>query len=140
MTRGIVALLALSGCRDSAEDVADRFVEAYFVEASQDRAMRYATGLAKEKLQGELRLVAEVRAQGYTPDQARARVRFFRHTLRLGSGQGQAGYEIMIQASAPAGAGSATRRSAYLGLRREADGWRVSNYEVSETVSPRAPK
>jgi hypothetical protein len=130
----VAPLLALAGCRDGPEDVADRFVAAYFVEVSQDRALLLATGLATRKLQDELRLVREVRSLGYTPEQARSRVRYSRRTLRLSGGAAQAGYDIAIE-TAP---GSTSRRSAYLVLRKQTDGWRVSNYDVSEAVPPRA--
>ena len=136
MRRVAALLFALLGCQDAAEQVADRFVAAYFVEASQDQALRFATGLARQKLVDELRLVQDVRSRGYTPDQARAEVRFSRRTFRPGPHQAQAGYDITIESGGSA-IHSMARRSAYLSLRLEPEGWRVSNFQVSETVSPR---
>jgi hypothetical protein len=131
VSRPVLLLLALCGCRDDAAQTADRFVEAYFVEISQERAMPLCTGLARDKLEQELRLVADVRGRGYLPEQAKKNVRFRRRDLRLEQDRGRVRYDIAVE-----GAGTVAQRSAFVLLRREREGWRVSNWEVTEARAP----
>ena len=63
---------ALSGCarQGAPEQVADAFVEAYFRHADQEKAKEYTALGATEMLDQELREVAPLRKDGYTPAEA----------------------------------------------------------------------
>jgi transposase len=70
-------VLAILGCSrsDSAQGVADRFVQAYYVQIDQAQALEFTTGLARERLQQELQLVASLR-RGSSLEQARPKVSY----------------------------------------------------------------
>jgi hypothetical protein len=75
--RPLVALalalsIALPGCakRGAPEEVADAFVDAYFRRADQEKAKEYTALGATEMLERELRDVAQLRRDGYTPAEA----------------------------------------------------------------------
>lgn len=63
---------AFSGCakQGAPEQVADAFVEAYFRHADQEKAKEYTALGATEMLDRELREVAPLRKDGYTPVEA----------------------------------------------------------------------
>jgi hypothetical protein len=70
MRAGVVTALfiavALLGCsRDnSAQGVAEKFMQAYYVQIDQAQAMEFTTGLARERLRQELQQVAPLRRGG----------------------------------------------------------------------------
>src|SRR5262249_6392495 len=79
---GLVGLLLLlgSGCVPrSAEQVADRFVDLYFVEIDQKRVLPLTTGLARTKIEEELGLVEGIR-RNYQPDQAKPSIFYTRQS------------------------------------------------------------
>jgi len=63
---------ALAGCAKPGlpEQVADAFVDAYFRGADQEKAKEYTALGATEMLERELREVAQLRKDGYTPSEA----------------------------------------------------------------------
>ena len=69
--------LAILGCSasDSPQGVADRFVQAYYVQIDQAQALEFTTGLARERLHQELQRVASLR-QGSSLEQARPQVSY----------------------------------------------------------------
>ncbi|HSF30029.1 MAG TPA: hypothetical protein VLK82_06085 [Candidatus Tectomicrobia bacterium] len=81
MRRGIIGAfliaIALLGCSpsNSAQAVADRFVQAYYVQIDQAQALEYTTGLAHERLRQELQRVAPLR-RGSSLEQARPKVSY----------------------------------------------------------------
>jgi hypothetical protein len=81
MRRGIIGAfviaVALLGCSpsNSAQGVADRFVQAYYVQIDQAQALEYTTGLARERLRQELQQVAPLR-RGSSLEQARPKVSY----------------------------------------------------------------
>ncbi len=75
--RPLVALalavtIAFAGCakRGAPEEVADAFVDAYFMRADQEKAKEYTALGATEMLEKELKEVAQLRRDGYTPNEA----------------------------------------------------------------------
>jgi hypothetical protein len=68
----LVASTALAGCakRGAPEEVADAFVDAYFRRADQEKAKEYTALGATEMLEKELKEVAQLRRDGYTPAEA----------------------------------------------------------------------
>jgi hypothetical protein len=63
---------AIVGCSrsDSAQAVADQFMQAYYVQIDQARALEFSHGLARERLRQELQQVAPLR-RGNSIEQAR---------------------------------------------------------------------
>ena len=69
---GFALMLTLAACQKqgSPEQVADAFVDAYFRRADQEKAKEYTALGATEMLDAELRSVAQIRKDGYTPQEA----------------------------------------------------------------------
>jgi hypothetical protein len=69
--------LMLWGCSrsNSAQGVADQFMQAYYVQIDQARALKFSTGLARERLRQELQQVAPLR-RGNNLEQARPKVSY----------------------------------------------------------------
>ena len=79
-SRSLIALfiaVAITGCSrsDSAEGVADQFVQAYYVQIDQSRALEFTTGLAHQRLQDELQRVIQLRG-GRSLELARPKVSY----------------------------------------------------------------
>jgi transposase len=83
----IYIAIAILGCSrsNSAQGVADRFVQAYYVQIDQAQALEFTTGLARERLQQELQQVASLR-RGSSLEQARPKVSY---TLARTQSEGQ---------------------------------------------------
>ena len=131
-----LALLFVAGCRRGPEHTADRFVEAYFVQASQEAALDVSAGLAAQKLRQELALVASVRAGGYTAQKARPSVRVRRRELDQAAGVAHVRYDVTIES-----AGGEASRRALIVLRRVSGAWRVTQWSLFEgsTTTPATP-
>jgi transposase len=69
--------MAILGCSpgNSAQGVADRFVQAYYVQIDQAQALEFTSGLARERLRQELQQVAPLR-RGSSLEQARPKVSY----------------------------------------------------------------
>jgi hypothetical protein len=69
--------LAIIGCSpsDNAQGVADRFIQAYYVQIDQAQALEFTMGLARERLHEELQRVASLR-QGSSLDLERPQVSY----------------------------------------------------------------
>ena len=69
--------MALLGCSrsDSAQGVADQFMQAYYVQIDQAQALELSSGLAHERLRQELQQVAPLR-RGSSLEQARPKVSY----------------------------------------------------------------
>jgi hypothetical protein len=126
----LAACVALAaGCAKGPGNVADRFVDKYYVESDQQGAMPLTDGVATLRLQDELKLAAEARAPGMDMVSRQIRVYYKRTSL---SGEGdlrRVDYELDIR---PQGGGE-LRRVAHLELRRQADGsWRIVRFNESQ--------
>jgi hypothetical protein len=69
--------ITLLGCSsgNSPQGVADRFVQAYYVQVDQGQALEYTSGLARERLRQELQQVLPLR-RGASLEQARPKVSY----------------------------------------------------------------
>ena len=109
-------------------DVANQFIDRYYVESDQTSALPIAAGVALLRLQDELRLSAEGRSAG-APLPSR-QVRVYYQRLRLeGQGDGPgaqrtADYSLDIR---PQGGGALTRE-AHLTLEKQPGGWKVVRF------------
>jgi hypothetical protein len=81
MRGGILGALCIAivivGCSrsNSAQRVADQFMQAYYVQVDQAQALEFSTGLAYERLRQELQQVAPLR-RGSSLEQARPKVSY----------------------------------------------------------------
>src|SRR4029077_3167808 len=95
----IVVALVLVGCGGMKDpgSVADKFVDRYYVESDQDRALPLTSGVASLQLREELKLTAEAR-QGNPGMQVRqVRVYYSRTSLTGAGPQREAEYELDIR-------------------------------------------
>lgn len=134
MKHAILALLLLCGCQPkSAEAVADKFVDLYFVEIDQQRALALTTGLARTKLEEELGLVEKIR-HDYEPEQAKPSIFYVRKSARVDGERAQLTYDITIKQGR-----DETRRSALVSAEHVGGAWKVGNFIVREGHAPEAP-
>lgn len=124
-----VLLLAACGGMKDAGSVADKFVDRYYVESDQDRALPLTTGVATMQLQEELKLTKEAR-QGNPGMQLRpVRVYYSRKSLTGDGAAREVDYELDIR---PQGGGD-IQRGAHLVLARQQDGtWRVARFSETQ--------
>jgi hypothetical protein len=118
----LAALTWLAGCtkEGSPEAIADAFVDAYFVQADQEKAMEFTALQATRMLEDELREVAQVRKDGYNPNEARGEIQVRRgdpvhrdHRIRFP-------YQITIRSD-----GVETAQVADIELTQLQGGWKV---------------
>lgn len=127
---GLWALLACAGAciGRSPTAVADRFVDAYFVEMDQGRALGLASGLAKEMLDRELRDVAAVRRQtGFMPADARPDVFYERIAGRDAGDRKIFTYALTLRLK-----GDITHKSAQIALAQQGSDWKVVFYRITD--------
>ncbi|HZX96462.1 MAG TPA: hypothetical protein VFE90_18235 [Myxococcales bacterium] len=127
-TAALLLLAACGGMKDAGA-VADKFVDRYYVESDQDSALPLTTGIARMRLQEELKLTREAR-QGNPGMQLRPVRVYYRRRSLDGSGAARAAdYELDIR---PQG-GGALERGAHVELSQQGDGsWRVSNFSETQ--------
>ena len=143
MSRSLAACLTLAaaaGCArggpaNTAEAVADRFVDLYFVEVDQARALPLAVGPARETLERELADVQGVRAGGGQPEAGRGSVYYRRTWSRVDpeTGTARTVYDLTVEQGR-----DRTRRHALLSLRREQGRWRVGSFTLRDGAAPQA--
>jgi hypothetical protein len=135
MTNSRIAKLALLfalACRGMKDpgSVADNFVDKYYVESDQDRALQYTTGIATMRLHEELKLTAEARGGSTAGMQVRPERVYYKRRPLDGSGDKRTvDYDVDIR---PQGGGD-LQRIAHLDLAQQQDGsWRVSNFSETQ--------
>jgi hypothetical protein len=131
-----LAAMLLGGCAPkSAEQVAGRFVDLYFVEIDQKRALELSSGLARTKLEEELSLVEKIRAT-YEPDQAKPSIFYTRREAQVEGDHARMSYDLTIRQGR-----DETKRSALISVEKIGDKWTVGNFMVREGWLPerRAP-
>jgi hypothetical protein len=135
-----LAVALIAGCGDKAPadepgDVADRFVDLYFVEIDQQRLLPITSGVARQRIEDELREVAAVRATGYTAGAAKPRVFYERTMLQTDdtAGRARAVYDIRIKHG-----DDETRRHALISLsNRDGKNWTVASFAVQDGPAAR---
>ena len=137
MKRALFALFVAAGCTPKTpEAVADRFVDLYFVEIDQKRALEVTTGLGRSKLEEELSLVSKIR-ETVDPDQAKPSIFYKRKSASIDGEHGRATYDITIRQGR-----DETRRSALISLEKVGPDWKVANFITREgwlTEKPPSP-
>lgn len=131
VTRALATLASLFvACdgTDRPEDVADHFVEAYFVTADQDEALKFATGRARRVLEHELDLVRDVRSEGYGAAEAHPPTYVTRGAVRReGSDRVTVRYRVEIATGDPG-----IEKSVDVHVERTRGGWKVSTFRLHE--------
>ena len=127
---GVIGL-ALTGCAETPQRVADRFVDRYFVEADQARARPLTAGLAQKKIDDELKLVGPVRQAEDDREQKRPTVFYERRELSVEGERARATYDLTIRFGS-----DETRKNALLSLEHAEGVWRVANFMVAEGHLP----
>jgi len=125
----VLGALVLLGCRtdpSSAQATAERFLDAHYVRIDRPTAEAIATGVASKKLADERRLV-----EGHMIDEA-TRLPNVYYRLEEERPDGDARSRLIYRVTfAVEGADTFDRRVLIL-LRREAEAWRVANFEEFE--------
>jgi hypothetical protein len=134
MRRMLLMLLLAAGCAPKTPaQVADRFVDLYFVEIDQKRALELASGLARTKLEEELSLVEKIRTT-YEPDQAKPSIFYTRRDAHVDGDHARLAYDLTIRQGR-----DETKRSALISVEKIGDKWTVGNFMVREGWLPQAP-
>ncbi len=132
--RWLGILLLFSGCGPkSAADVSDKFVDLYFVEIDQKRALPLTSGLAHQKIEEELSLVADIR-NSYQPDQAKPSIFYSRKSQVEAGEHARFTYDLTIRQGR-----DETRRNALISAERLDGRWTIANFIVQEGHLPDRP-
>jgi len=132
--RALLLAGLLFGCgAKRPEAVADRFVDLYFVEIDQQRALPLTAGLAHSKLEEELSLVQQVRQQA-PPDLHRPTIHYQRRSLEVADGRARVSYDITVTQGR-----DQTERNALITVEQQGGSWRVGNFIVREGPLPVRP-
>ena len=123
--------IALGGCRKKgdAEQVADAFAEAYFQHADQEKAKEYTALGATQMLDEELREVAKLRKEGYTPSDAALDIRVNRGASSTREQRIRFPYEVTVRSE-----GVETVRDADVELTQIQGAWKVVRVGVKQRV------
>ena len=120
-----VLLLAFAGCGGegdtTARGAAEAFLDWHYVEIDLPRSREYTVGLARSKVDAQIRLTA-----GHAIDAGTRKPRVYYKLLEERESRGRTAfaYQLTIR---PEGGGEFSRRL-LIRVRREEAGWRVSNY------------
>lgn len=137
----LVLLAAGAGACDrgpppnAARAVSDRFMDAYFVEIDQQKALSFTTGEARRRLEEELAAVSAVR-EGQAGRESGTRVfwRLVSFQEEPGAGRARAIYDVTIRHGR-----DEDRRHALVSLHNQDGGaWRVAFFAVKDGAAPRA--
>jgi hypothetical protein len=126
----VTGLIALTGgCQsagDSAQGVAERFVDEHYVRMNLPAAREYCVGVARHKVDEEARLVGD---QVIDASTRKPRVSYeLKETARADEVSASFVFEAVIHVD---GADSFNKRW-LVNTRRETDGWKVSNFSEYE--------
>lgn len=121
----LVALLAVPGCGSEGDTTpqgaAEVFLDRHYVEIDLARSREYTVGLARSKVDEELRLTS---GHAIDPGTRKPRVYYKLLERRDAGGRTAFVYQLTIR---PEDAGEFSRKL-LIRVRREEAGWRVSNY------------
>lgn len=122
----LVALLAIGGCRppaDSAQGTAERFVDAHYVDINLVAAKQFCVGPALGKVEDEQRLTT-----GQAIDETTRKPHVgYKLIERREEGADRASF--LFEGSIRVDDAGTFTRKWMITTRKEADGWRVSNYD-----------
>jgi hypothetical protein len=120
-----IAVLGCTPAGDSARATAEAFLDAHYVDIDLEAARPLCVGLALDKLEKEVALTHDAAIDAET---RKPRVTYRIEESRDDADRAQYAYVLEIH---PDGADT-FRKLVLLSLRKEPDGWRVSNYTESD--------
>jgi hypothetical protein len=135
--RALLLLCLVGGCAPKTPAaIADKFVDLYFVEIDQRRALPLASGLARSKIEEELSLVAKVRQTEDPNNAGKPSVFYTRRDAQVAPDNLHArfAYDITIRQGR-----DETRRNALISVERVGEEWKVANFIVREEHLPAKP-
>ena len=121
----LVFIAGLSACQaapNSPRGVAERFLDAHYVQMDLQAAKGYCTGLALKRVEDEIRLT-----EGQAID-ANTRLPRVYYTLVKETPRGDTRVSLQYQAKISVAGAGEFQKEFLLSLRKEQDGWRVMNY------------
>ncbi len=122
----LVLIAGLSACQladpNSPRGVAERFLDAHYVQMDLEVAKGYCAGLALKRVEDEIRLTA-----GQTID-ANTRLPRVYYTLVQETPRGDTRVALHYRARISVAGAGEFQKEFLLSLRKEQDGWRVMNY------------
>ncbi len=121
----VLLVFLLGACQsdpNSARGVAERFLDAHYIQIDLQAAKPYCTGLALSRLEDEIRLT-----QGQVIDEGTRKPQVHYH-LQEEKPRGEKSVSFLYEATVSVdGAGQFIKRI-LLTVRRKEEGWRVANY------------
>jgi len=125
----VMSVLALAACRagpDTAQGTAERFVDAHYVNINLVEAKQFCVGPALSKIEEEQRLTA-----GQAIDES-TRKPHVGYSLMEKREEGADRAAFLFEGKIRVDDGGTFTRRWMITTRKEAGGWRVSNYDESE--------
>jgi hypothetical protein len=125
----LLALLALAACRpglDTAQGTAERFVDAHYVNINLAEAKPFCVGPALTKIEDEQRLTT-----GQVIDESTRKPRVG-YTLLEKRAEGSDRASFLFEGTIRVADADPFTRKWMITTRKDASGWRVSNYDESE--------
>ena len=124
----IVALLLIAACGhdlNSAQGVAQEFVDHHYVKIDLPKAKQYTVSVAQAKIDEEIRLTS-----GQTIDASTQKPRVNYTLLEKNEGEQRSTY--LFEGKIQSDDGTSFTRKWSIATRKEGNGWRVSNFTESE--------
>ncbi len=119
-------MLLAGGCKagsDTAQGVAERFLDQHYVRMNLPGAVEYCTGLAKHKVEEEIRLVGEQEVDASTRQPGVS------YTLAEEVPEGEGRVSFVYDGTIRLGGGDRFTMRWLVNTRREGDEWKVSNFK-----------
>lgn len=122
---------ALGSCSraDTPEAIADRFVQAYYVQIDQAQAVEYTAALARQRLHEELQTVARIR-RGGSLAQARPKVEYHLARTQVDGRQQLFIYELTITPPQV----PAIAKKVLIITEQFGDAWKVINFTEADAT------
>lgn len=118
-------LLFLNACQsdpNSARGVAERFLDAHYIQIDLQAAKPYCTGLALSRLEDEIRLT-----QGQVIDEGTHKPQVH-YQLKEEKPRGEKSVSFLYEATVSVDGAGQFIKKILLTVRRKEEGWRVANY------------
>jgi hypothetical protein len=126
LTLSVLALLLVSACRPDAstpQGTAERFLDAHYVRINLTEALPFTSGLARHKVEDEMRLI-----EGQAIDAA-TRKPTVHYRLLETHPDGEHAVNYLYLGSITVEDADHFERRWMVTVRREGEGWRVTNYQ-----------
>jgi hypothetical protein len=123
---GLMTILCLTGCRPDASTprgTAERFLDAHYVHIDLPSALPFTSGVARQKVESEIELV-----RGVSIDET-TRKPSVHYSLLEERPDGEHAVSYVYRGRIAVDGADTFEKRWLVTVRREADGWRVTNYQ-----------